>query len=74
MTEPVLLTVDETAQRLSVSRWTVYRLFRDKKLRFVKVRGGTRIRTSEIERYLRERYKSANRDISVAGCSRLCAR
>ena len=59
MPEPALLTIDDAAQRLSVSRWTVYRLHRDGKLRFVKVRGGTRIRASELERYLRAAERAA---------------
>ena len=59
MTNSPLLTVDEAGERLSVSRWTVYRLHRDGKLKFVKVRGGTRIKASEIERYLRVAERSA---------------
>jgi excisionase family DNA binding protein len=59
MTEPPPLSINEAAAALSVSRWTVYRLHRDGKLRFVKVRGGTRVRVSEIERYLRAAERNA---------------
>ena len=54
-----LLTIDEAAARLSVSRWTVYREHKRGKLRFVKVRGGTRVRATEIERYLRAAERAA---------------
>lgn len=59
MTEPPLLTVTQTAVRLSVSRWTVYRLIRDGKLHGIRVRGGRRFRESEIERYLRAAERAA---------------
>jgi excisionase family DNA binding protein len=48
-----LLSVDEAAERLSVSRWTIYRLRRDGKLKLTKIRGSTRVSEREIERYLR---------------------
>jgi excisionase family DNA binding protein len=54
-----LLTIDQTAERLTVSRWTVYRLVKARKLKIVKVRGGTRVRVSEIERYLRAAERNA---------------
>ena len=52
MTEP-LLTVDETAERLSVSRWTIYRLVKRKQLKLTKIGGSSRVKASELERYLR---------------------
>ena len=47
-----LLTVNELAHHLSVSRWTVYKLVRDGKLRAVKVGTRNRFRLSDVERYL----------------------
>ena len=58
MTEPPL-TVDEAAVALSVSRWTVYREHRRGKLKFIKVGGSTRVKPSEIERYLRAAERTA---------------
>jgi len=37
MTEPAVLTVDEAAERLRVSRWTLYGLIRSGRLRTVKI-------------------------------------
>jgi excisionase family DNA binding protein len=37
MSEPTVLTVDEAAERLRVSRWTVYNLIRSNQLRTVKI-------------------------------------
>jgi len=43
-----LLTIEATAERLSVSTRTVYRLVADGKLGPVKVRGCTRLRESSV--------------------------
>jgi excisionase family DNA binding protein len=51
MTE--LRTVAETAEALRVSRATVYRLVKDRKLRVTKVRGSTFVAQAEIDRYLK---------------------
>ncbi|MGI5224045.1 helix-turn-helix domain-containing protein [Actinoallomurus sp. CA-142502] len=37
MSEPAVLTVDEAAERLRVSRWTLYNLIRSNQLRTVKI-------------------------------------
>jgi excisionase family DNA binding protein len=37
MSEPAVLTVDEAAERLRVSRWTLYNLIRTNQLRTVKI-------------------------------------
>lgn len=37
MSELAVLTVDEAAERLRVSRWTVYNLIRSNQLRTVKI-------------------------------------
>jgi excisionase family DNA binding protein len=47
-----LLTVEEVADRLRVSRRTVYRLIKDRRLRVTKVRGSSFVTMVEIERYL----------------------
>lgn len=49
----VLLTIAETAERLRVSRRTVYREIEAKKLRATKVRGSTFVAEIEVERYVR---------------------
>lgn len=47
-----LNSVNESARKIGVSRATVYREIKDKKLRVTKVRGSTFITDAEIERYL----------------------
>jgi excisionase family DNA binding protein len=54
-----LLTIDEAAELLTVSRRTVYAEHRRGRLAFVKVASRTRVRRSECERYLRAREQSA---------------
>lgn len=49
-----LLTIPEAAKWLTVSDRTVYRLMREGKLATVKIGGSTRIRESELIRYLDE--------------------
>jgi excisionase family DNA binding protein len=49
-----LWTVPETAERLRVSRRTVYRLIADRRLKITKVRGGTFVSEAEILRFLRD--------------------
>lgn len=46
-------TVNEAAERLRVSRRTVYRLVAENRLRLTKVRGSSFVTRAEIERYLR---------------------
>lgn len=48
----LLLTVPQTADRLAVSRSTVYRLIDDGALETIHVRGNRRIRLSALQRYL----------------------
>ena len=50
--ERVLLTILEVAEYLRVSKWTVYRLFDEKKLKSVRVRGRRLIRRADVERYI----------------------
>lgn len=47
-----LLTILETAERLKVSRRTVYRLIAERRLSIVKVRGSSFITERELERYI----------------------
>ena len=44
-----LLTVQEVARRLAVSRWTVYRLVRTAHLQKIRVRGSIRFRAADVE-------------------------
>lgn len=57
-----LRDLDQTAVRLHVSRRTVYREIKAKRLRVVKVRGSSFVTDDEIERYI----KSAERPRRVA--------
>lgn len=59
-----LLDVQQAADYLGgIHRATVYRLVADKKLRIVKIRGATRFRRTELDRFLRaaERSREASR-------------
>jgi excisionase family DNA binding protein len=47
-----LLKVEEAAEVLNVSRWTVYRLIKEKDLTSVKVRNGRRVPVESIRAYV----------------------
>ena len=55
MTE--LRTVMEAAAQIGVSRATVYREIKDRKIAVTKVRGSTFISQAELDRYLRARER-----------------
>lgn len=55
----VLLTTDEAAVRLCVSRATLYRLVGDGKIRITKVRGRSFVTEAELERFLRTAERRA---------------
>ena len=48
----VLLTVNELAQHLGISRWTVYRLVRSHELPAVRVGERIRFRPADVDAYL----------------------
>lgn len=52
ITMPLLRTIDESTEILRVSRTTLYREIRAGRLEAVKVNGSTRIRESELRRYV----------------------
>lgn len=52
--EKALLTVSETARRLSVSERLIWRAISERALNAVKLGRATRIPTSEVERVARE--------------------
>jgi excisionase family DNA binding protein len=54
-----LLTIEETCDRLRVSRSTVYRLIAERQLKVVKVRRSTLVSAAEIERYVKTRERLA---------------
>lgn len=54
MTERALYTVNELAEHLRVSRWTVYRLVERGHLRAVKVGEQLRFRPSDVDEYLEQ--------------------
>ncbi|MEU4289001.1 helix-turn-helix domain-containing protein [Kribbella sp. NPDC026596] len=47
-----LLKVEEAAEHLNVSRWTVYRLIKERDLTSVKVRNGRRVPMESIRAYI----------------------
>jgi excisionase family DNA binding protein len=47
-----LLKVEEAAEHLNVSRWTVYRLIKERDLTSVKVRNGRRVPMESIRAYV----------------------
>ena len=49
---PLVITVDEAAERLGVSRSTMYRLIADGEIPVVKLRDLTRVRESDLVDYV----------------------
>ncbi len=47
-----LLKIEQAAQKLAVSTWTVRRLVTDGELYALKVRGGLRIDSDSVQRYV----------------------
>jgi excisionase family DNA binding protein len=47
-----LLTVNELARHLGISKWTVYRLVRDGEIRAVRVGERIRFRPADVDAYL----------------------
>jgi len=52
-----LLSIKETADRMSVSTKTVYRLISWGKLKKVKIGGATRINEDELNDYMEQQFK-----------------
>jgi excisionase family DNA binding protein len=52
MTWEALLTADEDAELLRVSRWRVYKLIKERQLVSVKVRSGRRIVPESVDAYI----------------------
>ena len=52
-----LLTVDEACELLRVSRWTVYKLIKERELISVKVRSGRRIVRESVTAYIKSRIE-----------------
>jgi excisionase family DNA binding protein len=62
VTEPIkLLTVTQAAERLGLSRTTVYGLIRREVLRVVKIGKSVRIRESVLERFILEHERTSPR-------------
>ena len=51
-----LLTVEQAAQRLSISSRTVGRMYRSGQIPYVKVRGRVRINPKDVEKYIENHY------------------
>lgn len=47
-----LLNIYQTAQRLSISKGTLYRLIDKRKIRFYKIGGSLKFRLEDIEEYI----------------------
>jgi excisionase family DNA binding protein len=58
-TEARLLTVNEVADLLRVSRMTVYRMIKDGEMPAVRVGRGYRLREDDVDTYLSDRYTEA---------------
>jgi excisionase family DNA binding protein len=58
-TEARLLTVNEVADLLRVSRMTVYRMIREGNMAAVRVGRGYRLREDDVDTYLSDRYTEA---------------
>lgn len=56
MDEPRLLTIDETAKELRISRPTLYRHIKDKLIRVTRIGGRTLIDRKDLEEFI-ERSK-----------------
>ncbi len=67
-----LLKIDQAAQKLAVSTWTVRRLVTDGELYALKVRGGLRIDSDSIQRYVHKQGElfSLENGICIAGMSK----
>ena len=60
--ERLLLTVDETAEALALSRSTIYRLLKSGDLVATRIGTATRIPKSSLDRFVDVRIKMARRD------------
>jgi excisionase family DNA binding protein len=58
-TQARLLTVNEVADLLRVSRMTVYRLIKEGSLKALRVGRNYRLREDDVDEYLRKRYHEA---------------
>lgn len=55
----VLLTIPEACEYLRVSKWTVYRLFDEHKLKSVRVRGRRLVPRAEVEQFIAAQAEGA---------------
>ena len=55
------LTINEAAERLRVSRRTVYRLIADRRLHMTKIRGSSFVTEAECDRFLRASERNGGR-------------
>lgn len=54
-----LFTVEQLAAHLQVSRWTVYRIVKEREITPVRVRGAIRFTPQQVEKYLASAAKVA---------------
>ena len=60
--ERLLLTVDEVAEALALSRSTIYRLLKSGDLVATRIGTATRVPKSSLDRFVDERTRVARRD------------
>lgn len=60
MAEPLLYTVEESAERANVSRTTMYNLIRAGEIRSIKVRRTRRIPRTELDAYIERELTAQN--------------
>lgn len=73
MNGPQLLSVKAVAERLAMSRWTVYRILESGDLNYALVRGIRRVDVRDLERYIDAR-KAVPEGYSVANLAPLTPR
>lgn len=56
----LLLTVEETAETLTISRWKVFELIRMHQLRSIKIGGLRRVPRSAVEEYIARMLQEAS--------------
>ena len=57
--EPNLLTISEVAERLRISKWTVYQLIRNKELNTLTIATRRFVASDDIEKFINQRKESA---------------
>jgi len=54
-----LLTVDEAAEQLRISRWTIYKLIRSEELKTLTIASRRFVTSEDVERFINQRRELA---------------